>query len=108
MQISDAVFNFWIKKEWSNAETVLTEEIMQSSSPSYHALANRALIRANLEQWLAAQHDAEEVFRSTNSVRAYILTYPQVPRHPTIRCGSYCQGHGTYWERRRRNRNTTI
>ncbi|KAH0826723.1 hypothetical protein J3R83DRAFT_5127 [Lanmaoa asiatica] len=60
MQISDTAFDFWMRKDWTNAEAVLTEEITQSSSPSYHVLANRAFIRAHLEQWPAAQCDAEE------------------------------------------------
>ena len=59
--IDDAALNSWKFNQLADAEASLTEAICNTQSPSHHALAGRALVRARLLQWDQAIADATEV-----------------------------------------------
>ena len=46
---------------WNEAETVITEEMTNLPHRSCHSLANRALVRARLQDWSGAYDDAQQV-----------------------------------------------
>ena len=54
MYISDTIFKSWMKGDLTRVEGLLTEEIVLSSNPLYHAqaLAYRALVRSRSKQWI--------------------------------------------------------
>ena len=62
IQIDDAALHSWKHDELENAEVLLTTAIHESRTPSHHALASRALVRARLRQRDGAIADATEVF----------------------------------------------
>ena len=61
LQISERLFEAWIRRDWTNAENVLAGEMTNLSRPVNEALAYRSLIRACLQQWDEAYDDAEQV-----------------------------------------------
>ena len=61
IQIDDAALESWKHDQLDNADALLTAAIAESRSPTHHALASRALVRARLRQWDAALVDAEQV-----------------------------------------------
>ena len=60
-EIDDTALNSWKLNQLADADASLTEAIRNSRSPSHHALASRALVRARLLQWDQAISDAAEV-----------------------------------------------
>ena len=50
-----------MRGDWKEAETVITEEMSDSSNRSNNSLANRALVRARLQDWSGAYDDAQQV-----------------------------------------------
>ena len=61
IRIDDAAIHSWKHDQFTNAEALLTTEIDESRSPSHHALASRALVRARLRRWDTAIADATKV-----------------------------------------------
>lgn len=60
MHITRQICELCVQEDWKGAETVITEEMTHSSCPSYNALANRALVRARLQDWDGAYDDAQQ------------------------------------------------
>lgn len=60
----------WKQGQFVKTEALLTEDI-DSGNPSHRALAHRALIRARLRQWDAANDDAEKVISAAFPLQAY-------------------------------------
>lgn len=50
-----------MRDDWKKAKTVITEEMAHFPCPDHHSLANRAFIRAHLEDWGGASEDAQQV-----------------------------------------------
>jgi len=71
IRIDATVLDSWKRSQLANAETLLTAAV--NKSPTHHALASRALIRARLRQWDAALADATQVFVALLS-RTLVLT----------------------------------
>ena len=61
IQIDDAALDSWKHDQLENADALLTAAIPESRNPNHHLFANRALVRARLQQWDAALIDAEQV-----------------------------------------------
>lgn len=50
-----------MQDDWNKAETMVIEEMTHSLYPTHYLLANRALIRARLRDWIGALDDAQQV-----------------------------------------------
>lgn len=66
-EISGAAYVSWRNTELLKAETILSSEIEHNSSILHYHLANRAFVRARLQQWAGALDDAEAVIRISPS-----------------------------------------
>ena len=59
--------------DWKEAETVIMEEMTHPSNRRDNSLANRALVRARLQDWSGAYDDAQQVrFRSALHLPVFI------------------------------------
>ncbi|KAG9311265.1 hypothetical protein JVU11DRAFT_8351 [Chiua virens] len=72
INVSDAALDSWKQDRLTEAESFLTMSIANSDHPSHHALANRALIRARLQQCIMALEDAERSIKIRPSTIGYI------------------------------------
>ena len=70
------MLNSWKLDQLADADASLTEAIRNSQSPSHHALASRALVRARLLQWDQAIADAAEV-----SLQVHLLSHGLILIH---------------------------
>ncbi|KAG9309665.1 hypothetical protein JVU11DRAFT_10334 [Chiua virens] len=59
MRVRETVLQSLIAGNPIETESVLSDEIAESSNPSHEALATRAIIRAHLGEWKTATEDAE-------------------------------------------------
>ncbi|KAI6115213.1 hypothetical protein EDD16DRAFT_1075436 [Pisolithus croceorrhizus] len=72
VRVSGRTFKSWTQGDPTETETLLSEEIAGTSSPSHYLLANRALIRAHLDHVALATEDAMESLRVQPSPIGYI------------------------------------
>ncbi|KAF8439815.1 hypothetical protein L210DRAFT_3540401 [Boletus edulis BED1] len=72
IQIDDAALDLWKQDQLTNADALLTAEIISSQSTLHHVFASRALVRARLREWETALVDAEKAIEIQPSVIAYI------------------------------------
>ena len=85
IQIDDAALHSWRHAQLANvAEASLTAAIHESQSPSHHALARRALVRARLRQWDTAIADATEVFLALLSPAATLNYIKSIKIQPSV------------------------
>lgn len=61
LHLSRPACELCMQGDWKEAERTITEEIAHSSNPGCHSLASRALVRARLQDWNGAYHDAQQV-----------------------------------------------
>ena len=61
IDIGDTALDCWMQDRLADVEVSLTKTITSSGNWTYHALANRALVRARVRHWEAAIDDAERV-----------------------------------------------
>ncbi|KAG6377967.1 WD40-repeat-containing domain protein [Boletus reticuloceps] len=69
-EIDNEAYVSWKKGELVSTEDILSSEIERSSTPSHYQLANRALVRARLQQWDGALDDAQASLSITPSLVA--------------------------------------
>ncbi|KAF8423138.1 hypothetical protein L210DRAFT_2145162 [Boletus edulis BED1] len=72
IQSNDAALLSWKNNQLETTDALLTTTISQSHSPSHHALASRAVIRARLQKWDAAVKDAEMAIDIQPSIIAFM------------------------------------
>ncbi|KAI6100118.1 hypothetical protein F5141DRAFT_1204922, partial [Pisolithus sp. B1] len=72
VRVSGRTFKSWTQGDPTETETLLSEEIAGTSSPSHYLLANRAFIRAHLDHVALATEDAMESLRVQPSPIGYI------------------------------------
>ncbi|KAF8121118.1 hypothetical protein EV363DRAFT_1234174 [Boletus edulis] len=69
-EIDNEAYVSWRKGKLVSTEDILSNEIERSSTPSHYHLANRALVRARLQQWDRALDDAQASLSITPSLVA--------------------------------------
>ena len=84
VKINDASLNSWRFNQLADAEASLTEAIRNSQSPTHHALASRALVRARLLQWDQAIADATEVVLHLLSQALILIHVKSIKIEPTV------------------------
>ncbi|KAI5986441.1 hypothetical protein F5J12DRAFT_577710 [Pisolithus orientalis] len=72
VEVSNEIFESWTQDDPAKTEVLLSKEITNASSPRYHVLANRALIRARLKHLAPAIEDAKESLQVQPSPIGYI------------------------------------
>ncbi|KAI6030210.1 hypothetical protein EDC04DRAFT_3142610 [Pisolithus marmoratus] len=72
VRVSEKALKSWTQDNPTNTETLLSEEITITPSPGHYVLANRALIRAQLEHWALAAEDVKESLQVQPSPIGYI------------------------------------
>lgn len=69
---SNEILRAWAQGDLVTAEMLLSEEITNTTSPSHHVLANRALIRARLRRVTLALTDVNRSLQVQQSPIGYI------------------------------------
>ncbi|KAI6011786.1 hypothetical protein EDC04DRAFT_3145675 [Pisolithus marmoratus] len=72
IHVSDATLESWTRDDPTDTETLLSEEITNTSNPNHYVLADRALIRTRVKRLALATEDVKESLQIQPSAIAYI------------------------------------